>query len=62
VTEENFKIREDKSTRERNCRNFCVIFILVETIRIVELAKCNLEIAEDRIVKELQTFLLDFGE
>jgi hypothetical protein len=52
LTEENLKIREDRSTRERNCRNFCVIFILVETTRIVDLAKCNLEIAEDRIVKE----------
>jgi hypothetical protein len=59
LTEENLKIREDRSTRERNCRNFCVIFILVETVGIVELAKCNLEIAEDRIVQE---FLLDFGE
>jgi hypothetical protein len=59
LAEENLKIREDRSTRERNCRNFCVIFILVETVGIVELAKCNLEIAEDRIVQE---FLFDFGE
>jgi hypothetical protein len=59
LAEGNLKIREDKSTRERNCRNFCVIFILVETVGIIELAKCNLEIAEYRIV---QKFLLDFGE
>jgi hypothetical protein len=44
LTEENLKIREDRSTRER-CKNFCVIFILVETVRLIELAKCNLEIA-----------------
>jgi hypothetical protein len=60
LAEGNLKIREYRSTKERSCRNFCVIFILVETTAgIVELAKCNLEIAEDRIVQE---FLLDFGE
>jgi hypothetical protein len=59
LAEGNLKIREDRSTIERNCRNFCMIFILVETVGIIELAKCNLEIAEYKIV---QKFLLDFGE
>jgi hypothetical protein len=59
LAEGNLKIREDRSTRERNCRNFCVIFILVEAVGIIELAKCNLKIVEYKIV---QKFLLDFGE